>query len=280
MLAASRRGYNEAMEQSRINQPFLQWLKDRAQNTSFAILMWGLLLVAGIWIFAELADEVMEGEARQVDIMILQALRETTDNAMLRGPAWLEEAAREVTTLGGGPVITLVTIIVVGYLLMMKDYRSVFMVLIAIVGGSLLVGGLKMAFGRPRPEVVPHLLTETSLSFPSGHSAMAAIVYMSLAALLTPIQSRRRARVYIVVVALVLTLIIGISRLLLGVHYPTDVLAGWAVGIAWGAMCYLLSVYLRVRAGKKTCCPRHLAGLCAVYLSVRAGKNPVSGEPE
>ncbi len=209
------------------------------------------IMVFGIWMFAEIADEVTEGDSLSFDEWVLTSLRQTEDPSTIRGPGWITTWVEEVTALGGTAVVTLITVVVIGYLLLFKDYRAVGMVLIAVVGGALLVSFLKSSFGRVRPDVVPRLMEETSLSFPSGHASMSAILYLSLAALLVNVQPRRRVRIYIITVAVLLTIMIGLSRVWLGVHYPTDVLAGWSFGLAWASFCYLIIWYFRQRSEGK-----------------------------
>jgi undecaprenyl-diphosphatase len=121
------------------------------------------------------------------------------------------------------------------------------LVLIATLGGWGLGLLLKAVFGRPRPSVIPHLVEVQSLSFPSGHAMMSAVVYLTLAALLAQLSAQWAQRVYILAVGLLLTLLVGLSRVYLGVHYPTDVLAGWSAGLAWAILCWLVGRWLQRR---------------------------------
>jgi undecaprenyl-diphosphatase len=138
-------------------------------------------------------------------------------------------------------------LVAAGYLVLMRRYGATMLVLVASVGGGILSQGLKQLFGRPRPEVVPHLVVVESLSFPSGHSMAAAVIYLTLGALLARFAARRRVRIYVIGVSFALTFLIGITRVYLGVHYPTDVLAGWAAGLAWALVCWLVARYLQYR---------------------------------
>ena len=121
------------------------------------------------------------------------------------------------------------------------------LVAIAAGGGGFLSTVMKQLFGRDRPDVVPHLVAVTSSSFPSGHSMLAAIVYLTLGALLARFAARRRTRVYLLTVALFVTFVVGSSRVYLGVHYPTDVLAGWCIGSAWALTCWVAANRLEHR---------------------------------
>jgi undecaprenyl-diphosphatase len=212
------------------------------------ILLIGALVVAGgTWGFLELADEVGEGDVRRFDEAVLRALRDPADPADALGPHWLEEAARDVTALGGFAVLVLAVAAVVGYQLLGRHYAAAGLVLAAAVGGVLLSSALKELYGRPRPDVVPHLARVSTASFPSGHAMLTAVVYLTLGALLARLSAHRWQKLYVVAVALLLSVLVGATRVYLGVHYPTDVLAGWAAGLAWAVLCWLAARYLQRR---------------------------------
>lgn len=204
------------------------------------------LFAGGLWAFIELADEVLEGETHAIDEAILVALRVPGDLSDPIGPGWLEEMMRDFTALGGTGVLTLLTAIVVVFLLVARLPRAALAVALAIGGGILLSTLLKSGFDRPRPDLVPHGSIVYTASFPSGHSMMSATVYLTLSALVSRVLTRRRLRVYLVTMAVLLTLLVGASRVYLGVHWPTDVLAGWTVGALWalGASIVMLRLQL------------------------------------
>jgi undecaprenyl-diphosphatase len=213
----------------------------------FRLLVTLLVIVALVWTFLVLANAVRAGSIQEFDDKVLVSLRHAGDEDLPRGPAWLSETMRDITSLGGGPVITLVALSVAGYLGLRKKYGALVLLVVATVGGVFLDTSLKDLIGRGRPSIVPHLMTVNSLSFPSGHSMMSTVVYLTLAALLSPQLPNRRARIYVVAVAFFLTCIIGISRVYLGVHYPSDVLGGWSVGLAWATLCWLAAWYVERR---------------------------------
>lgn len=216
--------------------------------TEVKLLFIFLSVAAGLFIFISIANEVVEGETQHFDNYILKSLRESNNVSRPVFPDWVTTAMKDITSLGSSTIIVLFTIIVTGYLLLQKKFYWLWLVLIATIGGALLVWGLKEFIGRTRPTVVTHLLEEKSLSFPSGHSMMSAIVYLTQATLLSKIEKNRRAKIYIISVALVLTLLIGISRIYIGVHYPTDVFAGWVAGISWALLCwYVASILVNSR---------------------------------
>jgi undecaprenyl-diphosphatase len=205
------------------------------------------VIAAAIYVFAKLADEILEGEALRFDEVILRALRNPADLADPIGPHWLEAAMLDITALGGTTVLTLMTVAVIGFLLMDNKRGAALFVLIAVGGGSLLTTAAKLMFARPRPELVAHLVDVSSYSFPSGHAMSSAVTYLTLGALLARTQARRRMKIYLLATAVVLTLIIGASRVYLGVHWPSDVLAGWSLGSAWAMLCWQAERYLQRR---------------------------------
>ncbi len=219
----------------------------RLSSLDLLMLLAVLLLVLSTWAFIEIADEVSERETQRIDRQIILALREPGDPADPRGPPRLEEVGRDLTALGGFAVLSLVTIGVVGYLLLARKYHAMWLVLGATLGGMVLVIWLKELFDRPRPDLVPHLSHVSTASFPSGHSMLSAVVYLTLGALLARLTERRRLKVYVLSFALLLTFLVGVSRVYLGVHYPTDVLAGWAAGLTWAILCWLVARYLQRR---------------------------------
>lgn len=203
----------------------------------------GLLLVlvgCGLG-FVALADEVREQETQSFDESVVRALRRAEDPAVPIGPPWLRLSALDVTALGGMTVLTLVTLAVCGFLALVRRFRSLLLVLGSTVGGALLNTFLKHFFARPRPSVVPHLAEVGSASFPSGHAMLSAIVYLTLGALLAQLSERRGLKAYVLGVAVLLTFLVGLTRVYLGVHYLTDVLGGWMAGLAWAVFTALLA---------------------------------------
>ena len=212
--------------------------------SSLALLVFGL----GLFAFLYLAGEVIEGETLRFDTWLLLALRVPGDTTDPLGPAWIEEMFRDFTALGGVGVLSLLTLISVGYLWLMGQRRVALFLLFAILGGLLLSSMLKSGFDRPRPDLVSHGSHIYTSSFPSGHSMLSAVVYLTGGALLAMVQSAHRVRVYLVGCSILTTLLVGVSRVYLGVHWPSDVLAGWAAGAAWAAACWLAAQWLHERA--------------------------------
>ena len=200
-------------------------------------LLLTLLALAGAWLFAALAWAALSGDSRALDEALLRALREPGSPDRLRGPSLLLDAARDVTALGSHAVVSLVVVATAVFLLLLRKPAMALSVLAAGAGGMALNGALKLLFARARPDVVPRFVEVTSPSFPSGHALLSAAAYLSLAVVAARAVASRRVRLYVVAVAAALVALIGISRVVLGVHYPTDVVAGWIVGGLWALVC-------------------------------------------
>jgi undecaprenyl-diphosphatase len=205
------------------------------------------LAIVGLfgWGFVSLADEVIEGETLKVDRSILLWLRNPTDVSDPIGPSWFEETARDLTGLGGHGVLGLITLATIAYLLLTRRRGAALLVLGAIGGGMLLSTLLKLGFERPRPDLVPHGMRVYTASFPSGHAMLSAVTYLTLGALLARLHRLRRVKMFFLGLAIVLTILVGLSRVYLGVHWPSDVLAGWCIGAAWAALCWYVALLLQ-----------------------------------
>jgi len=215
------------------------------------VLLAALGIMLSLTVFAKTATELREGDLQDFDDGVLRMLRSPDDPNVPIGPTWLIQAAIDVTALGGTTVLALFLTIVVGYLALESRYDAVVLVVVATAGGGLLGEGMKWWFARARPQIVPHLVNVGSASFPSGHSMLALVTFLTLGALLARFVQRRRTRTYCITVSLLLSLLVGLSRIYLGVHYPTDVLAGWSVGLAWALLCWLVARYLQYRGSVK-----------------------------
>jgi undecaprenyl-diphosphatase len=211
-----------------------------------ALLLGIGLSAALVFAFLQIADEVSGGATHEIDIAILEMFRAPGDPSQMIGPFWFHEAVRDVTALGSFSVLTLMVSSVVIYLLLTRRAGAAILVAGAVISGSLLTDLLKDFFARPRPEFSA-VAQELSASFPSGHSMISAVTYLTLGSLLARLSNRRREKVFFFGVAIVLTALVGISRVLLGVHYPSDVVAGWALGAAWALAATTLAAMLRRR---------------------------------
>lgn len=209
----------------------------RGGRLEVALLLAMLVAVIGLWTFITLTEEVVGGRVGSFDERVLIALRQPGNLAVPVGPPWLLQVARDLTAFGGMMGISLVTGTVAGYLALQRRTGLLSVVLVSVVGGTIIALAVKEAVHRPRPTVVPHLTDISTASFPSGHSMLSSVAYLTLATLLARAVPDLKTKVYLVVVAVGLIALIGCSRVYLGVHYPTDVLAGWALGSAWAIVC-------------------------------------------
>ena len=199
--------------------------------------------------FLVLAGEMQEGETKSFDEAILLALRSPGDTANPIGPPWVEAMLTDFTSLGSNAVLTFITVAVVVYLLLAWRNGTALLVFIAIAGGALMSSTLKGVYDRPRPDLVAHIVQTSSASFPSGHAMLAAVTYLTLGSLLARLEPDPRLKLYLIGLALLLAITVGFSRVYLGVHYPTDVLAGWSLGAAWAIGCSVVALWLQ-RAGR------------------------------
>ncbi|XUY29823.1 phosphatase PAP2 family protein [Agrobacterium sp. rho-8.1] len=204
----------------------------------FALLAAALV---GTGLFLGLTSEMLEGETRTFDESILLFFRHADDLSIPIGPGWLTHVVDDITSLGGTTALFLITALTIIYLFIVRQRSVGAFVALSVVGGWAVSTVLKIGIARPRPDIVPHLVSVRDLSFPSGHAMVSTVTYLTLGALLSRIQTTRAARIYFIAVAIFLSGIIGFSRIYLGVHYPTDVLGGWCAGASWAMFCWILA---------------------------------------
>jgi undecaprenyl-diphosphatase len=222
------------------------WLQ-RLGWAELMLLGCGLAVVLIVNFLIELTDDVREGETRRFDAWAVRSLRQPDDPALPIGPAWLREVGLDITALGSHVVVIGVVISVALFVALQRRWGIMWLVLIASLGGMALSAGTKHIVGRERPEVVPHLREVQTPSFPSGHATLSAAVYLTLGAVLAQVVRGLYTRMYCLVLPMVAVALIGASRVYLGVHYPTDVLAGWALGFSWALTCWAAANYLKHR---------------------------------
>lgn len=207
-----------------------------------------VVLAAGVVLaFTRLGNAVRRGRTEDFDEWLIIALRTPDDLADPIGPKWLEEMMRDFTAMGSTGVLAVMVLTIAGFLAMTRKGHAALFVLASVGGGVLISQTMKWAYARPRPDLVPHGAEVFTASFPSGHSMMSAVVYLTLGALLARTQVDRAAKIYVLATAVMLTALVGVSRVYLGVHWPTDVLAGWALGGVWALICLLVMLWLQSR---------------------------------
>ena len=222
----------------------------RPRDRSELVLLAGgaALLLLALVVFT-LAGEVLEGETLTFDRRILVALRDPANLSVPIGPPWLASAALDITALGSATVLGLTVMAVAGFLVLQGMWRTGMFVALATGGALFVNAALKALFQRPRPDVVPHLREVMTMSFPSGHALTSAVVYLTLGALSMRIAERRVTKFYCMAMAMLVTALVGASRVYLGVHYPTDVIAGWLIGLSWALLCWIAERAIERRAG-------------------------------
>ena len=211
------------------------WRFARAETAAAGAL---LLAALGLFAFLEVAEDIGEHETG-LDWAILRALRAAGDPQDMVGPTWLHHAAIQLTGFGDTWILAGVVVIALGFLLIRRKAGQGLILLIAVIGGTLLSEGLKSFFGRDRPPEVWRLVETTNASFPSGHAMLSAVTYLTLGALLARTLPQRRLKAYVLGVAFTLAFMVGLTRIYLGAHWTTDVVAGWALGTAWAMACWL-----------------------------------------
>jgi undecaprenyl-diphosphatase len=202
--------------------------------------------VISMGVFLELADDAPEGDYLPFETKIMQAMRAGGEPL---GPAGTFAVVRDITSMGSAVVLILMTLLILGYLWISGRVRIAAMIAVATAGGQALNLALKTGFARERPDVAMRLVEVSSTSFPSGHAMASSIFYLTIGVLLARTATRRREKTYFVGSAMLITFLIGFSRVYLGVHYPTDVLAGWSAGTAWAIACWFVADWL-ARRGK------------------------------
>jgi len=205
----------------------------RLAPTAFAVAVLGLCFLAG---------EMIAGDLARLDMAVLAAFRSAGDLGQPLGPAWLKEAGRDITALGSFAILGILFAATVGYLILIGRRDAAKLVSVTVMGGAVVSAALQLWLDRPGPDG-PYIVF--TASFPSEHATLSAMTFLTLGALLSQLATDKRVRVYLMSLAIILTLAVGLSRIYLGVHYPSDVLAGWCIGSVWAALCWTLGLRLQ-----------------------------------
>lgn len=215
--------------------------------TGEAPLLAAIAIISGLILaFLQIADEALDGEMEGFDNSILMLFRDPTNIDQVIGPVWLHEMVRDITALGSFALLGLSVLGVCAYLLMAKMRGAAILVVVSVLGGTLLSTVLKMSYNRPRPDLNA-MSTQFTASFPSGHAMLSAVTFLTLGAVLAQLAPTRALRIFTFSLAIVLTVMVGSSRVFMGVHYPSDVLAGWCLGAAWALICSTAAMLLQRR---------------------------------
>jgi undecaprenyl-diphosphatase len=216
------------------------WLKRTLTAPEAKALAIVAIVAAGVWALLSLGGEVREGETGAFDSRIILALRVAGHPHTPVGPAWLGDVMRDVTALGGTTMVVLATSLAVAALVFHHHWRRGLVLALVMVFAQTCDELLKGFYGRVRPDFAPVGAYVYAQSFPSGHSTASAALWLSLAMIAASFESRRRAKVAWFAFAGIVILGVGASRVYLGVHWPTDVVAGWMLGACWALAGWLV----------------------------------------
>jgi len=227
-----------------------------ARNAVLRLLHWigshelaVLLAIAGIaggtGLFLIIASEVDGGETLSLDRKVLLSMR--NPDLTPKGSHQFEEMMRDCTALGGITLLSLLTVSIAGFLFLSGKQHMAGFLCCSIASGLIVNWALKDSYHRVRPDLVPHGSYVMTTSFPSGHSMLSALTYFTIGALLARSYTRNRLKAYFLCLAALLSGLVGVSRVYLGVHWPTDVLAGWTAGATWAVLCWLIARWLQSR---------------------------------
>ncbi len=198
---------------------------------AFLGIAWLGLCLLAIFLFAKLSDNVLEQEAFNFDKTILIWIHQFANPV-------LDRVMLSFTRLGNPSTVVPLTILVFSILWWRYYQTEAKIFALNCLGGSILNTGLKLAFNKPRPQLWPQLISETTFSYPSGHALGSMVLYGFLGYLLATHMPQYAGAFYSA--AGILIIAVGISRLYLGVHWPTDILAGYSVGFLWVLVCITL----------------------------------------
>ena len=218
-------------------------------RAEFAALGALAIVTLGTVTFVEIADDMTEADGEAFDQMVLRWMQPVAGQP--RGPWWLHEAAADITSLGGIAVLTLFAVVALGMLLILRKWLSALLLLIGLAGGVALSEGLKALFQRERPPAAFQAVETLNASFPSGHALLSTVFYLTVAVMMTRAFPRRRLKAYVLGVGMVFALMVGLTRVYLGAHWASDVMAGWCVGAAWAMALWLVSYAVERRQTRR-----------------------------
>jgi len=217
----------------------------RIARTEIAAVIALFVVALGVVAFIEIADDITDTGGQAFDQAVLAWMQPVPGDP--RGPWWLEGAATDLTALGGLSVLTLFAIVAIAFLLIQRKRLSALLLLLGLAGGVTLSEGLKSVFGRPRPPAAFQALETLNASFPSGHTLLATVFYLTLGVMLTRAFPRAHLKAFVLGAAMTVALLIGLTRVYLGVHWASDVFAGWCAGADWAMSLWLVAYAVQRR---------------------------------
>ena len=217
----------------------------RIARTEIAAVTALFVLALGVMTFVEVAGDMTGTDGQAFDQAVLAWVQPVAGDP--RGPRWLEEAAADLTSLGGISVLILFAVIAVVFLLLQRKRLSALLLVLGLAGGVTLSEGLKALFGRPRPPAAFQAVETLNASFPSGHTLMATVFYLTVGVMLTRAFPRVHLKAFVLGAAMTVALLIGLTRIYLGAHWASDVFAGWCAGAAWAMTLWLVAYAVQRR---------------------------------
>jgi undecaprenyl-diphosphatase len=214
-----------------VTDAFVTWF--RRQDNRLLIAAAGVLFLAIA--FVVLGAEVNEEDTTAFDNQILLAFRD--EGGIPIGPTWLVQVIADLSALGSAVIATAVVIIATAFLALSHRPRHAIMMALCGMGAPAVMEVLKQFHERPRPSVIIPVDPTIGLSFPSGHTLAATAIYLTLGVLIASAADQRRIKIFVMAIAVLLAFVVGFTRVYLGAHYPTDVVGGWMVGLAWALFC-------------------------------------------
>ena len=212
------------------------WRVARSEIAALTALM---IIALGVATFVEVADDMTEADGQMFDLQVLHWLQPAPGDP--RGPWWLHEAAADLTSLGGISVLTLFALIAVSFLVIQRKRLSALLLIVGLIGGVMLSEGLKAIFERERPPAAYQAVETINASFPSGHALLSTVFYLTLGVMLTRAFPKKRLKAFVLGSAITIALLIGLTRVYLGAHWASDVIAGWCAGAAWAMALWLVA---------------------------------------
>lgn len=204
-----------------------------------SIIVTSLLVLLVSWL-------ISNGSTESIDTWLLRLNRDGGPEFHPAGSIKQQSVMRDITALGSGVILTGFTFLVMLFHFLRREWRTGWFIGLTILFGWFAMEGLKLMYNRERPTAVPHMMTEKSLSLPSGHAMMSTVVFFMLASVYAARINQRGLQIFVYAVAVMLTVLIGYSRVYLGVHHPSDVLAGWLLGLLWVQLAWCVCRYFRL----------------------------------
>jgi undecaprenyl-diphosphatase len=216
-----------------------RWLARLEGLEAQALLIW-FALASALWVFFALGAEVGEGDTGAFDRQLITLLRSSGNGGEPIGPAWFKDSMRDVTALGGFTFLMLMTIVVVLALLFHRKRREAIILATTAISAQTSIEILKILYDRPRPALLMPQIHALTKSFPSGHTTESTAIFLTVATVIASLETKHHPKILAYIVATFAIFAVGVSRVYLGMHWPTDVLGGWVLGATWAMAAWII----------------------------------------